>query len=139
MNCHSFWRYVFLGLHSLTLLGVMILVTAKMPNTSGAKINQTELQNQIINKTLYFDNFNWTLSDKPEVTIIDSQVTDGINVVFYEVKDNKAVMFSDTKLNLKENKKTTLKMKAFCKSIVESVRGRMIVTKISVIDSIVSE
>ncbi len=142
MNCHSFWRYVFLGLHSLTLFGVMILVSAKMPNNSGKKISETELQAQLANKTLYLDNVNWILSKKPDITIIDNQVTDGINVIFYEVKDNKNIRLADPKFSVKENDKNDnvlVKMKAFCKSLAENVKGRVIITKTSVIDSMISE
>ena len=142
MNCHSFWRYVFLGLHSITLLGVMILVSAKMPNNSGKKISETELQSQLASKTLYLDNVNWVLSKKPDITIIDNQVADGINVVFYEVKDTKNIRLADPKFSLKEgdkNDNVLVKMKAFCKSLAENVKGRVIITKTSVIDSMISE
>jgi len=142
MNCHSFWRYVFLGLHSLTFLGVMILVSAKIPNNSGKKISETELQTQLANKTLYLDNVNWVLSKKPDITIIDNQLTDGINVIFYEVKDNKNIRLADPKFSVKENDKNDnvlVKMKAFCKSLAENVKGRVIITKTSVIDSMISE
>lgn len=139
MNCHSFWRYVFLGLHSLTLFGVMILVSAKMPNNSGKKISDTEIKSQMVNKTLYLDSVNWVLSKNPDITIVDNQIVDGINVVFYEVKDNKNVRLSNPKFSDKEKENVVVKMKAFCKSLAENIKGRVIITKTSVIDSTISE
>jgi len=142
MNCHSFWRYVFLGFHSLTLLGIMILVSSKMPSNSGAKISETELQAQLSNKTLYLDTINWNLSKTPKIDIIDSQNVDGVNIVFFEVSDTRNIRLSEPKFSVKEDAKNDnviVKMKAFCKSFAESVKGRMIVTRTSVIDSIISE
>ena len=142
MRFDNFYRYVSLGLSSLTLFGVMILISAKMPNNSGSKISETELQSQLATKTLYLDNVNWILSKTPEITIVDNQVTDGINVIFYEVKDTKNIRLADPKFSMKEDNKidnVLVKMRAFCKSLAENVKGRMIVTKTSVIDSRISE
>lgn len=143
MNCHSFWRYVFLGFHTLTLLGVFILLTPKTSSLSSKMITEVELKTQLANKTLYLDNVNWLLSKNPEITIVDNYVTEGINIVFYEVNDNKRIRLADPKFSLKEDdnkiENVFVKMKAFCKSMTENVKGRMIVTKTSVIDSKISE
>jgi hypothetical protein len=117
----------------------MLLITPKFNNASGSKISESELQLQIANKTLYLDNVNWILSKNPEITIVDNQVLDNINVIFYEVKDTKSIKLSEPKFALKENENILVKMQAFCKSLAENVKGRMVVTKTSVIDSRISE
>jgi hypothetical protein len=142
MNCHGFWRYLFLSFHSLTLLGIMILVTAKTPPTSGPKIDEAELAKQLANKTLYLESINWIVSSNPSVQIIDNQFLDNINIVFFEISDNKSIRLKEPKFSSKENDKNDnviVKMKSFCKSYAERIRGRMIVTKTSVIDSVISE
>lgn len=142
MNCHSFWRYVFLCSHLLTIFGITLVLSAMSPSSSGAKIGEIELKDQIATKTLYSDNVNWILSSNPEVTIVDNQIVGGYNVVFYEVKDTKAIKLTNPKFSAKENEKNDeilVKMKSFCKSMAEKVKGRMIVTKTSVIDLKISE
>jgi|GEM_PF-4833876 len=142
MNCHSFWRYVFLCFHLLTIFGIMLVLSAMSPSSSGARIGEIELKDQLATKTLYSDNVNWILSTNPEITIIDNQIIGGYNVVFYEVKDTKNIKLSEPKFSAKEddrNDNVLVKMRAFCKSMAEKVKGRMIVTKTSVIDLKISE
>jgi|694.fasta_scaffold18657_18 hypothetical protein len=143
MNGDNSWRYMLLFFQLITLIGVTTLnCNNNRVNTlqSGAKIEQSELEAQLANKNLYLDNYTWTVSKTPSVTIIDNQVIDGINIIFLELNDSRTVRLNEAKFSAKENDNVvTVKVKAFCKSYAERVKGRMILTKTSVIDSKISE
>lgn len=146
MDYNRFWNFVFLGCHFLTFLGLVLIISDEKGmkvSQSGAQISKEQIELQIANKTLYLDKYNWIVSSNPTINIVDNQSIEGINIVFYEINDKQSISLKDAKFNATEEDKEkgylTVKMKGFCKSYAEKVKGRMIITKTSVIDSKVYE